>query len=96
MKQIGASDFKARCLAILDEVARTGEPVQVLKRGKVVARLVPALETAAEHPQSTLAGSVTILGDVLGPAVPEEDLDAVTGCELRKSSPRARRPARSR
>jgi prevent-host-death family protein len=91
MKQIGASDFKARCLAILDEVARTGEPVQVLKRGKVVARLVPALEPDAEHPQSTLAGSVTILGDVLSPAVSEADLDAVSGRELHLPAQRTRR-----
>jgi prevent-host-death family protein len=91
MKQIGASDFKARCLAILDEVARTGEPVQVLKRGKVVARLVPALEPDAEHPQSTLAGSVTILGDVLSPAVSEADLDAVSGRELHLPARRTRR-----
>ena len=95
MKQIGASDFKARCLAILDEVARTGKPVQVLKRGKVVARLVPAVEPEAEYPQSTLEGSVTILGDVLSPAVAEEDLDALTGRELRKPARRTRRSARS-
>lgn len=96
MKQIGASDFKARCLAILDEVARTGNPVQVLKRGKVVARLVPAVEAEAEHPQSTLEGSVTILDDVLCPVVSEADLDAVTGRELRKSGRRAPAPARSK
>jgi prevent-host-death family protein len=77
MKQIGASDFKARCLAILDEVAKTGEPVQVLKRGKVVARLVPALDTGDEQPQASLAGSVTILEDIVAPAVAEEEIDAL-------------------
>lgn len=96
MRQIGATDFKARCLAILDEVARTGQPVQVLKRGKVVARLVPAVEAEAEHPQSTLQGSVTILDDALGPVVAEEELDAVTGRELRKPAKRERRSMRSR
>ena len=38
---VQAGDFKARCLAILDEVAETGDEVVVTKRGKPVARLVP-------------------------------------------------------
>jgi prevent-host-death family protein len=94
MKQIGASDFKARCLAILDDVAKTGEPVQVLKRGKVVARLIPAYDADVEHPQDSLAGTVTTLGDLLEPAVAEEDLDAVTGRELSHAG--RRRPPRRR
>lgn len=38
-KMIGAAEFKAHCLRILDEVARTGEPVTVTKRGKPVAEV---------------------------------------------------------
>lgn len=94
MKEFGASEFKARCLAILDEVARTGEPVQVLKRGKVVARLIPAFDVEVEHPQDTLSGTVTTVGDLLDPVVAEEELDAVTGRELshggRRQPPRRR------
>jgi prevent-host-death family protein len=41
MKSIKASEFKARCLEILDEVARTGDTVAISKRGRVVAELVP-------------------------------------------------------
>jgi prevent-host-death family protein len=93
MKTIGASDFKARCLGILDEVAKTGEPVQVLKRGKVVARLIPAFDEGIEHPQDTLAGTVTTLGDLFSPSVADAELDAVSGRELShgKRRPRARR-----
>ena len=40
-KTIAAGDFKARCLKLLDEVARTGEPLIVTKRGRPVARLMP-------------------------------------------------------
>ncbi|OGQ12844.1 MAG: hypothetical protein A2138_07775 [Deltaproteobacteria bacterium RBG_16_71_12] len=38
---IGAAQFKATCLAVLDDVARSGRPVIVTKRGKPVAKLVP-------------------------------------------------------
>ena len=57
MKQISASRFKARCLALLDEVAATGEQIEITKRGRPVARLVPA-----EEPPS-LVGSVEFLVD---------------------------------
>jgi prevent-host-death family protein len=53
MKEISASKFKAQCLALLDDVATTGEPIVVTKRGKPVARVVPVAE-----PRS-LVGSVT-------------------------------------
>lgn len=51
--QITASQFKARCLALLDDVALTGEEIVVTKRGRPVARLV-----AIDEPEP-LAGSVT-------------------------------------
>jgi prevent-host-death family protein len=53
MQLISASQFKARCLALLDDVALTGEEIVVTKRGRPVARLV-----AIDEPQP-LEGSVT-------------------------------------
>ena len=41
MKVIKAAEFKAKCLSLMDEVAATGEPLVITKRGKRVARLVP-------------------------------------------------------
>lgn len=52
-----ASVFKARCLAVLDEVARSRTPVTITKHGKAVARVVPI--DAVERPTM---GSVTLLG----------------------------------
>lgn len=55
MQRISASQFKARCLALLDDVALTGEEIVVTKRGRPVARLV-----SVEEPKP-LAGSVSFL-----------------------------------
>lgn len=52
MQLISASRFKAQCLALLDDVALTGEEIVVTKRGRPVARLV-----AIDAPQP-LEGSV--------------------------------------
>ncbi len=41
MPTMSAAEFKAKCLAVLDEVNRTREPVTVTKRGRPVARVVP-------------------------------------------------------
>lgn len=52
-REIAASKFKAECLALLDQVAATGEEIVVTKRGKPVARVTPV-----EEPPSLL-GSIT-------------------------------------
>lgn len=42
-RTIKAGEFKAKCLRLLDEVAETGDTLVITKRGRVVARLVPAV-----------------------------------------------------
>jgi prevent-host-death family protein len=62
-KHVPAGRFKAECLALLDEVAATGKPLVVTKRGRPVAEVVPYADP------KPLAGSVKIL-------VSEEELIA--------------------
>lgn len=76
MRSIRASEFKAKCLAILDEVNRTGEPVTILKRGKPVARLVPPTANQGRYPQETLRGTVKFLGDIVEPVLPADVWEA--------------------
>lgn len=69
---IDASDFRARCLAILDQVHETGEEVVIVKRGRPVAVLSRVAEEGERYPQAELEGTVVIVGDVLEPVFPEE------------------------
>ncbi len=74
---MNASEFKAKCLAILDEIRRTGEPLTVLKRGRPVAVVGPPLAEAEAFPQHGLVGSVRILGDIVEePVLPPESWEA--------------------
>jgi prevent-host-death family protein len=57
MRTIPATRFKAECLQLLDDVAKSGETIVVTKRGKPVARLLPL------EPPESLEGSVTFLVD---------------------------------
>ena len=66
MRTIKASEFKAKCLKIMDEVAATGEPVEITKHGAPVARLVPA----RQRPKTIIGamkGSVLYMGDIISP-----------------------------
>ena len=76
MKTMSASEFKAKCLAILDEVARTGEVVTVLKHGRPVAQVVPPAPRSEGYPQEALAGTVSFTGDVIGPVVEPYEWEA--------------------
>jgi prevent-host-death family protein len=69
MRSLNAAEFKAKCLAVLDDVDRTGEPVTILKRGRPVARLIAATRSPRRYPQDDLVGSVEILGDIDGPVL---------------------------
>ena len=73
MREIGASEFKAKCSAILDEVIRTGQAVTITKRGKPVAQLVPPVPRQGVYPQDALFGTVKIHGDIVEPVL---DADA--------------------
>ena len=65
-RTVGAAEFKANCLKIMDEVQRTREPVVVTKRGRPMVRLVPA-EVARPRLFGCMKGTVTILGDIVEP-----------------------------
>lgn len=78
MAAIDASDFKAECLTILDRAQATGERVVILKRGKPVAELSPVSHSRAEYPQMELKDTVTVVGDIVGPALPEEHWDSLS------------------
>lgn len=73
-----ATEFKAKCLQLLDQVHDTGERIQVTKRGKVVAELIPpkGAEPKKFAPPGFAKGLFTINGDIMAPLDVEwENLD---------------------
>jgi prevent-host-death family protein len=72
MRTMAASDFKARCLRVMDEVQARRESVLITKKGRPVARIVPA-EKPREGIFGCLKGIVQITGDIEAPVVPASD-----------------------
>ena len=63
---ISASDFKARCSQVIDDVAKGRGPVVITKRGRPVAKLVPA-EGERKSIFGFAKGNITIHGDIVEP-----------------------------
>ncbi len=76
MKKIGATEFKARCLALIDQVHDTGKPITITKRGKPVAVLQPIAEEDAK-PWLKLRGTIKFYKDPFKPAIDESDIEAL-------------------
>ncbi len=76
MKKMPAGEFKARCLAVMEEVYRTKEAVVVTKRGRPVAKLV-AVESDSPKFLGRLEGKVRITGNIEEPIEPPESWEAL-------------------
>ena len=76
MKTVPAGEFKARCLRIMEEVRTKRVTVLITKKGRPVAKLVPADEDADEV-FGRLQGVLEITGDVESPVVAPEDWKAL-------------------
>ena len=74
MRTIKASEFKAKCLKIMDEVASTGEPVMITKNGVPITQLIPA-RRKPETLFGSMKGSVTYIGDIISPVDVEWEVD---------------------
>jgi prevent-host-death family protein len=64
---VSATEFKARCLQLMDRVAEFGEEIVITKRGKAVARLVPVSGARREGSFGAMRGTARVLGDIVEP-----------------------------
>src|SRR5437660_12709165 len=85
---ITASEFKAKCLSLMEHVRKSGESIPITKRGVEVARLGPP--KSKEKPWQRLKGSAQAVGDIVPPLVGDGDVDACTG-HARKQRAKATR-----
>jgi len=77
MKEVAISEFKAKCLGILEQVRKTRTPIRVTRFGEPVAEVVPP--SPAKRPANWLgcmAGTIRITGDIVGPTGDESDWEA--------------------
>jgi prevent-host-death family protein len=77
MKEVAVSEFKAKCLGLIEEVRKTRKPIRLTRFGQPVAEVVPAKpEKPPERRLGSGAGTAKILGDIVGPTGSLDDWDA--------------------
>lgn len=73
-RQIAAGEFKAKCLRLLDEVQHSRHEIVITKRGRPVARLVPANDSPASL-FGRMKGTIEVCGDIVSPTGEHWDAD---------------------
>lgn len=77
MKKVAISEFKAKCLAMLEEVQKTKTPLLITRFGEPVAEIVPPSATSPADWMGSMKDSIKILGDIVSPATDESDWEAL-------------------
>ena len=78
MEEVAISEFKAKCLALLERVRRTKEPLRITRFGKPVAEVVPPSPEAGHREWvGSMKDTMQILGDIVAPVVDEADIKAL-------------------
>ncbi len=77
MREIAISEFKAKCLALLDQVQKTKTPIVVTRFGKPVAQVTPITTAATADWMGSMKGTIEILGDIISPANDEDEWEAL-------------------
>jgi prevent-host-death family protein len=74
MKEVAISTFKAKCLAMLEEVHKTKKPILVTKFGKPIAEVnPPSLNQKSRSWVGSMKGEIKFLGDIVSPVFDESD-----------------------
>lgn len=66
-RTVGAGEFKAKCLKLIDEVNQTGDTLVITKRGKPVAELRPTRKAKPRSIIGLMKGTIRITGDIISP-----------------------------
>jgi prevent-host-death family protein len=78
MDEVSISEFKAKCLALLEQVRKTKKPLRITRHGKPVADVVPAVpivDRAALF--GSMRNSIKILGDIVSPVIDIDEIEAL-------------------
>jgi len=78
MQEIAISKFKAKCLALLEQVSKTKKPIRVTRFGKPIADVIPPSSIQGRAAWiGSMKDSIEIVGDIISPANEEDEWEAL-------------------
>jgi len=78
VEEIAISKFKAKCLALLEQVRLTRKPIRVTRFGKPIAEVIPPSSVQGRAAWiGSMKDSIEIVGDIVSPANEESDWEVL-------------------
>jgi prevent-host-death family protein len=77
MKQVAISEFKAKCLALIDQVQKTKKPIRITRFGQPIAEVIPPTPARVKQWMGSMRDSIEIVGDIVSPANEESEWEAL-------------------
>ena len=78
IQEVAISEFKAKCLALLEEVDKTKIPLLVTRRGRPIAEVIPTSPNMEERDWlGSMSDSIEITGDVVSPVIEIQEIEAL-------------------
>ncbi len=70
MQKVAISEFKTKCLALLEQVRKTKKPIRVTRYGKAIADVVPSSPAVKSADWlGCMADTMEIVGDIISPVI---------------------------
>lgn len=76
MQDISISEFKAKCLGLVEQVHKTRQPLRITRHGRPVAELIPAGPDRKRKFLGGMEGTGKIVGDIVSPVIDLDDFEA--------------------
>lgn len=76
MQDISISEFKAKCLGLVEQVHKTRQPLRITRHGRPVAELIPAGPDRKRKFLGGMVGTGKIVGDIVAPVIDLDDFEA--------------------
>jgi len=76
MQDVSISEFKAKCLGLIEQVHKTRQPLRITRHGRPVAEVVPAGPDRKRKFLGDMKGTVKILGDIVSPVIDVDEFEA--------------------
>ena len=78
IREVAISEFKAKCLSLLEQVSKTKTQLRVTRRGQALADVIPASSDVEERNwMGSMSGSIEITGDVVSPVIEIQEIEAL-------------------
>ena len=76
MTDVSISEFKAKCLGLIEQVHKTRQPLRITRHGRPVAEVIPAGPDRKRKFLGDMIGTAEIVGDIVSPVIDLDDIEA--------------------